>query len=40
MIAMGRLAEPAEIAATISFLVSPEAGYLTGRTIPVDGGFF
>ena len=40
MIAIGRLAEPAEIAATISFLVSPEAGYLTGRTIPVDGGFF
>jgi NAD(P)-dependent dehydrogenase (short-subunit alcohol dehydrogenase family) len=40
MIAMGRLAEPTEIAATISFLVSPEAGYLTGRTIPVDGGFF
>lgn len=40
MIAMGRLAEPAEIAATIGFLVSPEAGYLTGRTIPVDGGFF
>jgi NAD(P)-dependent dehydrogenase (short-subunit alcohol dehydrogenase family) len=40
MIALGRLAEPAEIAATIGFLVSPDASYLTGRTIPVDGGFF
>lgn len=40
MAALARLAEPAEIAATIAFLVSPEASYLTGSTIPVNGGFF
>lgn len=40
MAALGRLAEPEEIAATIAFLVSPEASYLTGGTIPVNGGFF
>ncbi|MCK8786421.1 SDR family oxidoreductase [Roseomonas sp. NAR14] len=34
----GRFAQPADIAAVIAFLVSPEAGYVTGATIPVDGG--
>ncbi|HEX3791084.1 MAG TPA: glucose 1-dehydrogenase [Pseudonocardiaceae bacterium] len=38
--ALGRLAEPEEIAAAIAFLVSDDARYVTGRTIPVDGGFF
>ena len=37
-IALGRLAEPEEIAATTAFLVSPAASYITGRAIPVDGG--
>jgi 3-oxoacyl-[acyl-carrier protein] reductase len=40
MCALGRFARPGEIAATIAFLVSDEASYITGRTIPVDGGFF
>ena len=34
----GRFAEPAEVAATVSFLVGEEAGYITGAIIPVDGG--
>lgn len=37
-IPMGRFAEPAEVGAVIAFLASPEAGYLSGVSIPVDGG--
>ncbi|MEW2526430.1 3-oxoacyl-ACP reductase FabG [Streptomyces sp. NPDC047071] len=33
-----RAARPAEIAACVSFLASPEAGYVTGTTLTVDGG--
>ncbi len=29
---------PAELAATVVFLASPAAGYITGQTLPVDGG--
>ena len=36
--AMKRAAEPAEIADVVAFLVSPQAGYVTGATIAVDGG--
>lgn len=35
---LGRLGHPHEIAATIAFLLSAGAGYITGTTIPVDGG--
>jgi acetoacetyl-CoA reductase len=37
-IPMGRLAQPAEIAAVVAFLASEEAGYITGANISVNGG--
>ena len=36
---MKRIAEPVEVARVISFLASPAASYMTGATIPVDGGY-
>jgi 3-oxoacyl-[acyl-carrier protein] reductase len=37
-IPMARLASPSEIAATIAFLASDLAGFITGQTLFVDGG--
>lgn len=37
-IILGRTGEPAEIAATAVWLASDAAAYVTGQTIPVDGG--
>jgi NAD(P)-dependent dehydrogenase (short-subunit alcohol dehydrogenase family) len=36
---LGRAAEPVEIAEVIVFLGSPQASYLTGTTVAVDGGY-
>lgn len=36
--AMRRLGEPDDIAAFVDFLLSPEAGWMTGQLIGVDGG--
>lgn len=36
----GRVAEPEEIAALVSFLVSEEAEYITGETININGGVY
>jgi acetoacetyl-CoA reductase len=34
----GRMAEPAEVAALVSFLASADAAYVTGQEIGIDGG--
>jgi 3-oxoacyl-[acyl-carrier protein] reductase len=37
-IPMRRLGDPAEFGRVAAFLLSPAASYLTGITVPVDGG--
>lgn len=37
-IALRRLGTPGDIAAAVLFLASDEAGWITGQTLPVDGG--
>jgi 2-dehydro-3-deoxy-L-rhamnonate dehydrogenase (NAD+) len=36
---IGRLGEPAEIAASVAWLAGPEASFVTGSVYTVDGGF-
>ena len=39
-IPLGRLGSAEEIAATVAFLASPLAGYITGSTLHVNGGMY
>lgn len=38
-IPLGRIAQPQEVSTVVAFLLSEEAGYMTGAEIVVDGGF-
>jgi acetoacetyl-CoA reductase len=38
LIPVGRLGRPEEIARTVAFLVSDDAGFVTGTTVTVNGG--
>ena len=37
-IPLSRFGQPEDIAATVAFLCSPAAGYITGQVLAVDGG--
>ena len=39
-IPMGRLANPEEIANSVSFLLSERASYITGQILGVNGGWY
>ena len=39
-IPLGRLGDPADIAAAVGFLAAPAAAYITGETINVNGGMY
>ena len=39
-IPMGRFGTPEEVADTVAFLVSPQAGYITGNVISINGGLY
>jgi len=39
-IPLGRLGEPADIAAAVAYLASPAAGYITGCVLHVNGGMY
>lgn len=39
VIPVGRMGRPDEIAALVSYLAGPEAGYMTGASLTIDGGY-
>ena len=40
LIPLGRLGTPADVAAAVTFLLSPGAGYMTGEVLNVSGGLY
>lgn len=39
VIPVGRMGQPDEIVALVSYLACPEAGYMTGASLTIDGGY-
>jgi 3-oxoacyl-[acyl-carrier protein] reductase len=39
-IPLGRLGQPSDVAESVRFLASDEAGYITGQVIHINGGMF
>ena len=39
-IPLGRFGQPEDVAGAVAFLVSPDAAYITGHVLTVDGGLF
>jgi 3-oxoacyl-[acyl-carrier protein] reductase len=37
---MGRFGTPEEVADAVAFLASPQAGYITGNVISINGGLY
>ena len=40
LVPLGRFGTPGEVATAVAFLVSPDAGYVTGETLHVNGGMY
>jgi 3-oxoacyl-[acyl-carrier protein] reductase len=40
LVPVGRLGRPEEVAAAVAFLCLPEAGYITGQVVAVNGGLY
>ena len=39
-IALGHLGKPADVAHAVAYLASPQAGYVTGQQLHVNGGMY